>query len=430
MLDELAPIALAGRLGLAFGMAVFMGLAFEGIYKREEHTSPGGIRTFPMLAALGAMLYLIDARSLLPYVVGLSAVSLWLYAHLRMATGTPGARPSLMIPTANLLAYSFGPVALTQPAWIVVSTAVVAVLLLEGREALHRLVQQVAPDEVFTLGKFLILAGIVLPLLPNRPLVSWTPITPFNVWLALVAVSTFSYGSYLLQRYLPRTSGALLAPILGGAYSSTATTVALARQQKAAGEFRSAVSLGIVIATAIMYLRIDVVLALFNWHLALALLPAMGGLFALAALIAAWQWMRHDRAVAQSAAKIPAKNPLQLATAVSFAALFVIVAVASSWVRGAFGQHGVYVLAALAGVTDIDPFVLSLAQGSIAGMSLNSLGAAILIAASSNNVLKACYALLFGGVRACLRPAIVLLILGTLGFGVAFLYLPPPSAAH
>jgi hypothetical protein len=224
MLDELSPIALAGRLGLAISMAVFMGLAFEGVYKREEHTSPGGIRTFPMLAALGAMLYLIDSQSLLPYVVGLSAVALWLYAHIRIVPDAPDARPSLMIPIANLLAYTFGPVSLAQPPWIVVTTAVAAVLLLEGREALHRLVLQVAPDEVFTLGKFLILVGIVLPLLPNHPVVSWTPITPFNVWLALVAVSTFSYVSYLLQRYLPMKSGALLPSILGGLYSSTATT--------------------------------------------------------------------------------------------------------------------------------------------------------------------------------------------------------------
>jgi uncharacterized membrane protein (DUF4010 family) len=106
------------------------------------------------------------------------------------------------------------------------------VLLLEGREWLHRLVLQIAPVEVFTLGKFLILVGIVLPLVPNHPIISWTPITPFQVWLALVAISTLSYASYLLQRYLPMKTGALLPGILGGFYSSTATTVALARRQK------------------------------------------------------------------------------------------------------------------------------------------------------------------------------------------------------
>jgi uncharacterized membrane protein (DUF4010 family) len=283
-------------------------------------------------------------------------------------------------------------------------------------------VQQVAPDEVYTLGKFLIIVGVALPLGPSKPIVSWSPITPLQVWLALVAVSTLSYLSYLLQRYLPKT-GALVPSILGGAYSSTATTVALAREQRSLGEARAELAVGIVLATAIMYLRIDAVVAIFNLGLARLLLPPLLVLFAVAAGIAALQWLRRPRTAGPPVGKLPAMNPLQLPAAVTFAALFVLVAVASSWVRDTFGCPGVYALGAVAGVTDIDPYVLSLAQGSVAGMSAGAVGAAILIAASSNNVLKACYALAFGGVRACLRPALVLLALAALGLAVALLYL-------
>ncbi|HVS75500.1 MAG TPA: DUF4010 domain-containing protein [Steroidobacteraceae bacterium] len=422
MLDGRTSLEVAGRVGLALGMAVFMGLAFEGIYKREERASPGGIRTFPMLAILGSLLYLIGAPSLLPYVIGLGAVAVWLYAYMRLLPA-PGAdrQPTLMIPTANLLAYALGPTALTQPPWLVVSAAVAAVILLESRDTLHRVVLQVAPDEVFTLGKFLILVGIILPLMPNGPIVSWTPITPLQVWLALVAVSTLSYLSYLLQRYLPK-SGPLVPSMLGGAYSSTATTVALAREQKTCGEERPELTVGIVIATAIMYVRIDVVVALFNWRLAWVLLPPLAGLFVLAAATAAWQWRRR-RPRGPAPGKLPVTNPLQLPAAVTFAALFVLVALASSWVRGSFGRPGVYLLGAVAGVTDIDPFVLNLAQGSVTGMSAQSIGSAILIAASSNNVLKALYAIAFGGLRACLRPAVTLLTLAAAGVIVALLYL-------
>ena len=425
MLDYLAPIDEAGRLGLAIAMAVFMGLAFEGVYKREQHTSPGGIRTFPLLAALGAMLFLLDARSLLPFIAGLAAVAIWLYAHIQRATSADDERPSLMIPTANLLAYTFGPVALTQPPWIVVAAAVTAVLLLEGREQLHRLVLQVAPDEVFTLGKFLILVGIVLPLLPNHPIVAWTPITPFQVWLAVVAISTLSYASYLLQRYLPMKAGALLPAILGGIYSSTATTVALARRQKAAGAADADIGAGIIVATAIMYLRIDVVVAIFNLSLARVLLPALAGLFALGAVSAYWQWSRRERSVPAAIANVTPANPLQLGTALTFAMLFVIVALASAWVGASFGQRGLYALAAITGITDINPFVLSLAQGGVGGMSLRALATAILIAVASNNMLNACYALLFGGVRACLRPALVLFSLGVGALVASLLYLQP-----
>jgi uncharacterized membrane protein (DUF4010 family) len=424
MLAGRAPLEVAGRLGLALGMAVFMGLAFEGVYKREARTSPGGIRTFPLLAIAGALLYLIEPETLLAFAVGLAAVAIWLYAHLRAAAAehSAGQQPTLMIPTANLLAYTLGPVALTQPPWLVVAAAVTAVLLLEGREALHRAVQRVPPDEIFTLGKFLILVGIVLPLVPNKPVVDWIPITPFQVWLALVAVSALSYVTYLLERYLPAT-GALLPSILGGAYSSTATTVALARERKACAEERPDLEAGIEMATAVMYLRLDIVVAFFNLRLARMLLLPSVALFVVGAGIALWRWAGRRGEAPRSASELVAMNPLQLSAAATFAALFVIVTVATSWVRVRFGPAGVYTVGALSGVTDITPFALSLAQGGVAGVSSGSLAAAILISASSNNVVKAAYALVFGGARACLRPALVLLAMAALGVIVALLYL-------
>jgi hypothetical protein len=107
---ELAPLELAGRLALAFGLAVFLGLAFEEVYKREDRSSPGGVRTFPMLAVSGAMLYLIESQRALAFIAGLLALALWLHAYLRNAQPGPNST-SLMIPVSNLLAYVIGPVA-------------------------------------------------------------------------------------------------------------------------------------------------------------------------------------------------------------------------------------------------------------------------------------------------------------------------------
>ena len=115
------------------------------------------------------------------------------------------------------------------------------------------------------------------------------------------------------------------------------------------------------------------------------------------------------------------KNPLQIPAALIFAALIVVISIVSAWVKGTFGESGILVLSAVVGATDIDPFVLNIAQGGIAGMSLASLSAAVLIAASSNNVAKAAYAVGFGG-AASRRPAIMLLALAALGVAVAAIY--------
>jgi uncharacterized membrane protein (DUF4010 family) len=414
MLVETSSVELSGRLGLSLCMAVFLGLSFEGVYKLEQRGRPGGIRSFPLLTTVGAALFLLQPDTLLPFGIGLAAVALWQYAHLRGDAGEGERHTSLVIPAAGLLAYTLGPLALTQPAWLVVAAAVTAVLLIEGREPLHRLVHAVAPAEIFTLGKFLILIGVILPLVPRRPVVSFSPITPFQVWLALVATSTLSYASYLLQTYLPRRSTALLPAILGGLYSSTVTTVALARQQRAAAVARREFSVGIVVATAIMYLRIGVIVSLFDWTLARTLLPALLILAAIGALIAVLDWSHLAQSATVTAAQVPAANPLQLGTALTFAALFVAVALLTTWVRAGFGERGVFAVAAITGATDIDPFVLSLVQGSVGGMSAGALGAAILIASSSNNALKAAYAIGFGG-RACRRPALELMAMAGCG---------------
>ena len=238
----------------------------------------------------------------------------------------------------------------------------------------------------------------------------------------MVTVCTLSYLSYLLQRYAPIKNAALLPAVLGGAYSSTATTVVLAKRLREAKQAPADISAGIVAATAIMYVRLGVVVALFDMHIALTLAPALVALAAIGAALAIYEWRRPRARSAKTNLVVLPKNPLQIPAALIFAALIVVISVISAWVRGAFGESGILVLSAVVGATDIDPFVLNIAQGGIGGMSVASLCAAVLIAASSNNVAKAAYAIGFGGM-AGRRPAAMLLALALLGLLAASIYI-------
>jgi uncharacterized membrane protein (DUF4010 family) len=297
------------------------------------------------------------------------------------------------------------------------------VLLLGSREELHKLILVVPPDEMLTAGKFLILVGIVLPLVPNDQVSAATPLTPYQVWLAVVAVCTLSYVSYLVQRYAFAPGTTLLPAILGGLYSSTVATVVLSKRLKQADAVRAELAAGILGATAVMYLRLGVIVALFNPAFALALAPALGSLFAAGAILAGYEWRRMAVRASDTNLEIPTANPLQIPTAVTFAAIFVVTSLLTAWIRTTFGQYGVLTLAAFVGATDIDPFVINIAQGGVAGLSPASLSAAVLIAASSNNLAKAAYCLAFGGFAAAARPAFLLLILGLAGFAAAASYL-------
>jgi uncharacterized membrane protein (DUF4010 family) len=201
--------------------------------------------------------------------------------------------------------------------------------------------------------------------------------------------------------------------------------VVLAKRQREAAAVRSDFAAGIVIATAMMYLRLEVIIAVFNWRFAWVLAPAMGTLFSLGAALAIYEWRRNAKRQADSGLQIPAINPLQISAAIIFAAIFVVISVLSATIRDTFGQTGILTFAALVGVSDIDPFVINIAQGGVADLSISTLSGAILIAASSNNIAKAMYALGFGGVESSRRPALMLFILAMLGFVAAAIYIVP-----
>jgi uncharacterized membrane protein (DUF4010 family) len=417
------PIELAERLALLLALALFLGLAFEEVYKRDEPTIPGGIRTFPLVGLPGAMLYLVEPHRVLAFVAGVFAVSAWLYGFLRFerSQGTESVR-TLMIPASNLLVYALGPIVLTQPPWVGVGVTVAAVLVIGTRESLHGFVRLIPQDEILTAGKFLILVGIILPLVPDTQVIAAAPVTPYHVWLAVVAISGLSYLTYLVQRYFPLKAGALLPALLGGAYSSTATTVVLAKQLREAPKRQPELTAGIVAATAVVYPRLAVVTAFFNMPLSVALMPALASLFIVAAALVWWQW-RGIEPGSEGSLAVPPANPLQLTTALIFAALFLAVSLVTAWVQSAFGEAGIFTLAAFVGTSDIDPFVLNLAQGGVSAMPLSAIAAAVLIAASANNLAKAGYAIAFGGLAVGARSAGALTVLALLGFAAAAVYI-------
>ena len=414
--------------GLLLGLSLFLGLAFEDFFGRTNTKRPGGIRTFPMLAAAGGVLYLFDPAHFIPFTAGLVVLGAWLAIfyrqHVREQDEEGEPNVGLVVPVLNVHAYLLGAIALALPPWVAVAFTVTAVLLLTGREKLHALARRVELNEIITAGEFLILTGIILPLLPDEPVTTLTTITPRQAWLALVVVCSLSYASYLAQHYWAAAARGLWMAALGGLYSSTATTVVLARQAKSDGAMKGQAQAGITLATAIMYLRILAVVAFFNLTLARVLAPSLVCLSLAGLVICALQYRfaksSPQEPKAQASTLQPSGgNPLELGPAAIFAILFIAVSFVSNWAKAQFGTSGIYSLAAIIGVTDIDPFVLNLAQGGTSGMSNSALAAAILIAASSNNILKALYAAFFAGGRATAASAAVLVLLAIAGAVIA-----------
>jgi uncharacterized membrane protein (DUF4010 family) len=407
---------------LVLALGFFFGLAFEDFYSRGGKERPGGVRSFPLLALAGALLYRFDPANLLPFSVGLLVLGAWLTAYYWSKVAEPESEghsnAGLMVPVCNVLAYLLGPAVMVGPPWVAIAVTVGAVLLLAARERLHDLARRIELNEIVTAGKFLILTGLIMPILPNEPVTSLTQITPHQVWLAVLAVCTVSYASYLLQRYVAPQGAGWWVALLGGLYSSTATTVVLAKRAGADPEALRMAQTGIVLATAVMYLRLLVIIALLNLTLAAELAATLLVLAAAGTALAAFFGMPSKMGKTEVGTATPA-NPLELNAALIFAVMFVVISVASSWVKAQFGAGGVYGLAAVVGFSDIDPFVLSIAQEHGSSFPVSVGAAAVLIATSSNNLLKAAYAISLMRGKSAFAPAAALAVLATLGLGAA-----------
>jgi uncharacterized membrane protein (DUF4010 family) len=315
---------------------------------------------------------------------------------------------------SGLATYLVGALVYKEQFWIATTLSVASMLLLELKAALENLAKRTAGEEIFTFTKFLLLTAVILPVLPNQDFGPFQ-INPFRTWLVVVAVSTVSYGSYVIQKLTKGQGGVLLAAILGGVYSSTVTTIVLSR--RAAREGRPHIfSAGILMASGVMYLRLAGLLALFNRGLFVALGPLFAVLAAVAC-IAAWLLFRiPDAKTGEVKREYEPQNPLELRAALLFALLFLVMVIATRLAVVYLGKAGVYGLAAVMGVTDVDPFIMGMTQsaGSITPVPVGA--AAILVAAASNNLVKGIYAYTLCDRETGRRSLLLLAGLAALGF--------------
>jgi uncharacterized membrane protein (DUF4010 family) len=403
-----------------FELALVLFLSFLIGIEREEHKAEGGhyvfggVRTFPLIGFVGYGLARLSGGDVVALAIGFAAVGMLVtvaYWHKVRANPAAGATTEV----SALLTYLVGALVHAGATWTAVALGVLALLLLELRDWLEKVTARISRDEVLAFAKFLLLAVVILPVLPNRPLGRFA-INPFTTWVVVVVVSGLSYASYLLQKWL-RQRGVLVMALIGGTYSSTATTVVLAREGKESNEPLLYAGSALA-ASGMMYLRILVLVLLFYAELARLLAPwlcALAGIAGLAGVALALGRGGGPKP-GTSQTQRPARNPLELRPAFIFGAAFLAMLVLTQLALKHVGRGGLYGLAALMGLQDVDPFVLGIAQGTLRSTEpLHDLAAAVVIAASANGVAKAVYARLFGGRKVGTLMLAVLLALAAVG---------------
>jgi uncharacterized membrane protein (DUF4010 family) len=363
---------LCAATALACGLLIGIERGFD-LRGLKAGTRVAGVRTFTLvglasgLAGLAGQFGQNFAAGAL--VAGCVAVLTVGYAH------RPGLkrRPDATTPVAALATVGLGFVAGFGEPGLAIAGATIVTLLLALKAEVHGFVDKLDEDDVKALARYAVIAGAVLPFLPNGhygPLGAWNP---QRLWLVVVLVTGFSFLGYVANRIFGERHGTIATALIGGAYSSTAVTQSLA--QRLGSELEGgAENAGIALATAVMYLRAVLLIGILSTRV---LLPF--AIILLPATIVAWGaglWL-YRKAPKCDAPTSPG-NPIALLPAFGFVIFVAFAAVAAKWAAGRFGEHGIAVLLLIIGSTDIDTAIITL--GGLQPAAISSLLAAMAIA--------------------------------------------------
>jgi uncharacterized membrane protein (DUF4010 family) len=407
--------AVLGALSLALGLGLLIGL------QRERAGSEfGGIRTFPMVAlfgtACGWLAGLWGAFVLLAGFVALAAVAV--LANLARRDEVSSGQTTEV---AALLTFACGALLTTsyQSAALVVGG--VTAVLLHLKQPMHAFAGRLTERDVQGVMRFAIVSLIVLPLLPDATYGPYDVLNPREIWWMVVLIVGIGLAGYVSYRLFGGGAGMLLAGVLGGLVSSTATTVAYARRVRESADAATLAAIVIVVASTVAAARVIVEVAVVAPRVLPEVGPPLAVLFVWMALIAAFML----RAVRKDGAEMPEpSNPAELRSALIFGALYAIVILATAAAKDYFGDRALYAVAFVSGFVDVDAITLSTAQlADDERLSARTAWRVIVIATLTNLAFKTGIATLLGSSRllARLAPYVGLAIAG----GVALLLLWP-----
>ena len=341
----------------AFLTSLAIGL-FVGLERERSPAAKAGLRTFALTALLGTLLALLSEYMESPWLLaaGLLAVAgLIVSAYLDTPrTDDPGTTTQ----AALLLCFGLGALVWFGFGALAVLLAVAMTLLLHFKPELQSISKSLSRQDLQSILQFAVLSFVILPVLPNRDFGPFDTLNPYQTWLMVVLISGLSLAGYVSLRFVGQRFGAPLLGFFGGMVSSTATTLIYARHARSNENLGKLAVVVIMIANLVVLIRLAVVSSLVAPGIAPYLIPVLaGGLVAGSLLTFLW-WRRIG---AEGEFPMPEmKNPTEIRTALTFAALYAVISLISAWLANLSGSSGLYLLAFVSGLTDVDAISISM----------------------------------------------------------------------
>lgn len=406
------------RLGLALAIGLLVGIE-RGWKRREapEGSRIAGIRTFGLIGLLGGLWALLG-RELGNILLGVAFATLALLMIVAYVRDVRVDRDvGITSVVAALVTFALGALAVQGYMAVAAAGAVVTTTLLSVKPVLHRWLLNVEALPLLAGLKLLLISVVVLPVLPNQGYGPWQALNPYIIWWMVVLIASISFAGYLAIKTVGAHRGILLTGLFGGMVSSTATTINLARLIKGT-RLRAILAAGIVVAAATMFPRMLLEVAVVNVALVPKFILPLGLMTLTAAAGAIWLARRKQSTTVDS--ELPLRNPMELLPALGFGLLLAAIMLLAEAFRAWLGDTGIYVLAGISGIADVDAITLSLARMARDSLADEVVVRATVLAAMVNTAVKGVLAAAIAGRTIGLRVLATFAI--TLVFGGLGLY--------
>jgi uncharacterized membrane protein (DUF4010 family) len=409
------PIAVDARLVWSLLAALMIG-ALVGVEREKSkalsgNVGIGGVRTFTLFSITGALAALLAQALQSPLVLVaavLAVTGLAVAGYAIQARSKPGA-VGLTTETAAVTVCLLGATCTAGYPELALAGGIAVSAFLAYKEPLHGLVAKLGHDDISAGVKLLAATFIVLPLLPREPIDPWGALVPRSLWMLVILIAGLSLVGYVATRALGPERGTAVTGLTGGLVSSTAVTLTFAkRSREELGASDDALAAGTFLAWAVMFVRVPLIAAIVDPPLLRPMLVPFGAMLALTAAAALVLMRRAQKEAKPSGQGVLLRNPFSLLAAVKFGLLFAVVLVVVTVVQQRFPTGGSYVVAALAGLSDVDAITLSMATLAKGQPALASLATvSVVIAVLSNTLVKCGITAVLGGAR--LRRSALLL---------------------
>jgi uncharacterized membrane protein (DUF4010 family) len=396
---ELLTVALDFATTILLGALI--GIEREKRKAEEEKTGHiAGLRTFILLALLGAAAGWLSRTLSTPWIL---AAALLIVGAVVVAGYFVTARSSpdgwgLTTEIAAVVVFLLGAMVMLGYETLAIGLGVVTAAVLAYKQPLHGFVEKLGWDDVYAGVRLLIATFIALPLLPDQTIDPWGALNPYKLWLLVILISSLSLVGYVLTRLLGASRGVALTGLVGGLASSTAVTLSFAKEGREKPGIANALACGILLAWAVMFVRVLVLVAVVNRALLAPLLVPFLVMAVTVGVFAAFYYFRDGSTEKRASAKgeVDVKNPFSLMAAAKFGALFAIILLVVKIVQQTMPPSGLYAVAALSGLVDVDAITLSMAELAQSGEAHTAV-IAIVIASLSNTLVKCGMAFVVAG---------------------------------